>query len=113
MIGGEPGDLHVVINVLPHRIFERRKDDLFMTVPVSFVQAALGGEETVTTIEGKQVKVTIPAETQTHTKFRLQGLGMPRLGGGKGNLFIEAIVQTPRNLTEKQKELLREAFGGV
>ena len=113
MIGGEPGDLHVVINVLPHRIFERRKDDLFMTVPVSFVQAALGGEETVTTIEGKHAKVKIPAETQTHAKFRLQGLGMPRLGGGKGNLYIEAVVQTPRNLTEKQKELLREAFGGA
>ncbi len=113
MIGGEPGDLHVVINVLPHRIFERRKDDLYMTVPVSFAQAALGGEETVTTIEGKQVKVKIPAETQTHAKFRLQGLGMPRLDGGKGDLFIESIVQTPRNLTGKQKDLLREAFGGA
>jgi len=113
MIGGEPGDLHVVINVLPHRIFERRGDDLHMNAPISFAQAALGGEETVTTIEGKQVKVKIPPETQTHTKFRLKGLGMPRLAGGKGDLFIEALVQTPRNLTEKQKDLLREAFGGA
>ena len=111
VIGGEPGDMHVVINVLPHRIFERRGDDLFMTAPISFAQAALGGEETVTTIEGKQVKVTIPAETQTNTKFRLKGLGMPRLDGGNGDLFIEAVVQTPRNLTQQQKERLREALG--
>jgi len=113
VIGGEPGDLHVVINVLPHRIFERRGDDLYMSAPISFAQAALGGEETVTTIEGKQVKVKIPPETQTNTKFRLQGLGMPRLAGGKGDLYIKAVVQTPRNLTQQQKERLREAFGGA
>lgn len=112
-IGGEPGDLYVLLNVLPHRIFERRGDDLFATVPISFAQAALGGEVAATTIEGKQVKVTIPAETQTHTKFRLKGLGMPRLSGGNGDLFIEAVVQTPRNLTKEQKELLREALVGA
>ena len=113
VIGGEPGDLYVLLNVLPHRIFERRKDDLYMSVPVSFAQAALGGEVMATTIEGKQVKVTIPPETQTHTKLRLKGLGMPRLGGGNGDLFIEAVVQTPRNLTKEQKELLREALIGA
>ncbi|MEA2075724.1 MAG: molecular chaperone DnaJ [Euryarchaeota archaeon] len=113
VIGGEPGDLYVAINVLPHRIFERRGDDLYMSMPISFAQAALGGEVLATTIEGKQVKVKIPPETQTNTKFRLQGLGMPRLAGGKGDLFIEAVVQTPRNLREKQKEKLREAFGGA
>jgi DnaJ-class molecular chaperone len=84
-----------------------------MTAPISFAQAALGGEVAVTTIESKQVKVKIPPETQTNTKFRLQGLGMPRLDGGKGDLFIEAVVQTPRNLTKKQKKLLREALGGA
>jgi molecular chaperone DnaJ len=113
MIGGEPGDLHVILNVLPHQIFERRGDDLFMTVPISFAQAALGGEINASTIEGKQVKVTIPVETQTNAKFRLKGLGMPRLAGGNGDLFIEAVVQTPRNLTDKQKELLREALVGA
>ena len=113
MVGGEPGDLYVVLNVLPHPIFKRRGDDLFMTVQISFAQAALGGEITASTIEGKQVKVNIPAETQTNTKFRLQGLGMPRLSGGSGDLFIEAVVQTPRNLTDKQKELLREALVGA
>ena len=111
-MGGEPGDLHVILNVLPHQIFERRGDDLHMTVPISFAQAALGGEVSAMTIEGKQVKVTIPPETQTHTKLRLKGLGMPRLGGGNGDLFIEAVVQTPRNLTKKQKELLKEALVG-
>jgi molecular chaperone DnaJ len=113
MIGGEPGDLHVILNVLPHQLFERRGDDLFMTVPISFAQAALGGEINASTIEGKQVKVTIPAETQTNAKFRLKGLGMPRLAGGNGDLFIEVIVQTPRNLTDKQKELLRETLVGA
>lgn len=113
VIGGEPGDLYVVINVLPHRIFERRGDDLYMTAPISFAQAAVGGEETVTTIESKQVKVKIPAETQTNTKFRLKGLGMSRLDGGNGDLFIKAVVQTPWNLTQQQKERLREAFGGA
>jgi molecular chaperone DnaJ len=113
VMGGEPGDLHVVLNILPHRIFERRGDDLHMAVPISFAHAALGGEVTATTIEGKQVEVTIPPGTQTNTKLRLQGLGMPRLGGGKGNLFIEAVVQTPRNLTKKQKELLKEALVGA
>jgi molecular chaperone DnaJ len=113
VIGGEPGDLYVVINVLPHRIFERRGDDLYMTAPISFAQAALGGEVVAKIIEGKQVKVKIPPETQTNTKFRLKGLGMPRLNGGKGDLFIEAVVQTPWNLTKKQKERLREALGGA
>jgi len=109
-IGGEPGDLYVVVNVLPHRIFERRGDDLYMRTPISFMQAALGDEVTVTTIDGKQVKVKIPAETQTNSEFRLRGLGMPRLGGGRGDLYVEAIVQTPRNLTKRQKDLLRDAL---
>ena len=109
----EPGDLYVVINILQHQIFKRVGDDLFMSMPVSFIQAALGGEAMVETVEGKRVKVTIPAGTQTGTKFRLQGLGMPGTAGddGKGDLYIEANVQLPVNLTERQKELLREAFG--
>ena len=113
-IGGEPGDLYVVLNVLQHPIFERRGDDLYMRTPVSFAQAALGGEVVVTTIDGKHVKVKIPAETQTDTKLRLRGLGMPRInGGGRGDVYVEAVVQTPRDLTERQKELLREALVGA
>lgn len=113
-IGGEPGDLYVALNVLPHPVFERRGDDLYMRTPVSFVQAALGGELTVTTIEGKQVQVKIPAETQTDTKFRLHGLGMPRLDGdGRGDLYVRVIVRTPGNLNARQTELLREALVGA
>ncbi|NQE06763.1 Chaperone protein DnaJ [ANME-1 cluster archaeon GoMg1] len=110
-IGGEPGDLYVVLNVLPHPIFERRGDDLYMKTPVSFAQAALGGEVVVTTIDKKRVKVKIPSETQTNTQFRLHRLGMPRIdGGGRGDVYVEAVVQTPKNLTERQKELLRDAL---
>jgi molecular chaperone DnaJ len=112
-IGGEPGDMYVVLNVLSHPIFERRGEDLYMRTPISFVQAALGGEVVVTTIEGKYVKVKIPAETQTDTEFRLHGLGMSRLDGGRGDLYVEVVVQTPGNLTERQKEQLREALAGA
>ena len=84
-----------------------------MRTTLSFMQAALGDEVTVTTIDGKHVKVKIPAETQTNSQFRLRGLGMPRLEGGRGDLYLEAIVQTPRNLTKRQKDLLREALSGT
>ena len=112
-IGGKPGDLRVVLNILPHPTFERQGDDLYMRTQISFVQAALGGEVVVTTIDGKHVKVKIPAETQTNTKFRLRGLGMPQLNDGRGDMYVEVLVQTPENLTERQKELLREALVGV
>jgi molecular chaperone DnaJ len=84
-----------------------------MRTPVSFAQAALGGEVVVTTIDGKHVKVKIPAETQTDAKLRLRGLGMPRLNDGQGDMYVEVVVQTPKNLTERQKELLREALVGA
>ncbi|RZN34055.1 MAG: molecular chaperone DnaJ [Methanophagales archaeon ANME-1-THS] len=109
-IGGEPGDLYVIVNVLPHRIFERRGDDLFMKMSISFLQAALGDEVLVTTLDGRRVKVKIPPETQTNSQFRVRGQGMPRLKGGRGDLYVEVSVQTPKNLTKKQKELLREAL---
>ncbi len=124
--GGVPGDLYVVLNVLPHPVFERRGDDLFMQTRISFADAALGGEVTVRGLDGKQVRVKIPPETQTNTKFRLRGLGMPRLSGSgsvargsagrgssRGDLYVEVVVETPRNLTTQQKELLRKAFAGA
>ena len=113
-IGGEPGNLRVVLNVLPHPVYERRGDNLYMKAPISFAQAALGGEISVRTIDNKHVKVKIPPETQTHTKFRLHDLGMPKRDGhGCGDLYVRVIVETPGNLTEKQKELLREALSGM
>lgn len=113
-IGGKPGNLYVVLNVLPHPVFERRGNDLSLKVPIDFAQAALGGDIMVRTIEGKQVKLTIPAETQTDAKLRLRGLGMPQLGGkGRGDLYVRVIVETPRNLSAPQKELLRQALVGA
>ena len=113
-IGGVPGDLHVILNVLPHSVFERRGADLYMKVSISFAQSALGGEIMVRTIDGKQVKVKIPAETQTDSKLRLRGLGMLRRGDkGHGDLYVAVVVETPRNLTAQQKELLRQALVGA
>jgi len=113
-LGGEPGDLYVVLNVLPHPIFERQGNDLYIKTPISFAQAALGGDVMITTLEGKHVKLKIPVETQTNTKLRLRALGMPILDGvGRGDLYAEIVVQTPRNLTAKQKELLQQAFASV
>jgi molecular chaperone DnaJ len=85
-----------------------------MRTPISFAQAALGGEVMVTTMDGKHVKVKIPAETQTNTQYRLRGLGMQRLNGeDRGDLYVRVIVRTPGNLNARQKELLREALVGA
>ena len=113
-INGEPGDLYIVLNVLQHPLFERRRDDLYMKAPVSFIKAILGGELMIKSIDGKNVTVKIPAETQTNTQLCLRGLGMPRLNdSGRGNLYLRVVVQTPKNLTERQKELLQEALIGT
>ena len=113
-ISGEPGDVYIVLNVLPHPIFERRGDDLYMEEPISFIKAALGGELMIKSIDGKNVTVKIPAETQTHTQLCLRGMGMPRLNDrNRGNLYVKVVVQTPKNLTKRQKELLHEALFGT
>jgi molecular chaperone DnaJ len=113
-INGEPGDLYIILNVLQHPIFERRRDDLYMKAPVSFIKAVLGGELMIKSIDGKNVTVKIPAETQTNTQLCLRSMGMPRLNdSGRGNLYMRVVVQTPKNLTERQKELLQEALIGT
>ena len=113
-LGGESGTLYVVLNVLPHPIFERQGDDLYMKTPISFTQAALGDDVMITTLEGKHVKLKIPTETQTNTKLRLRALGMPKRDAvAHGDLYVEVVVQTPRNLTEKQKELLQQVFASA
>jgi molecular chaperone DnaJ len=113
-ISGEPGDLYIVLNVLPHPLFERRRDDLYMKVPISFIKAVLGGELMIKSIDGKNVAVKIPSETQTNTQLCLRGMGMPRLeDSARGNLYLRVVVQTPKNLTERQKELLQEALIGT
>ena len=113
--GAPAGDLYVVIHVRDHEIFERDGSNLYCEVPISFTQAALGGEIEVPTLEGK-LKLKIPAETQTGKLFRVRGKGVasPR-GGYAGDLICKVIVETPVKLSEEQKELLRkleESFDG-
>lgn len=106
--GGPPGDLYVQIRVKEHPIFTRDDNNLFCEVPIPFVTAALGGELEVPTLEGK-VKLKIPAETQSGKLFRLRGKGVkPVRGGPVGDLLCRVMVETPVNLNEKQKDLLRE-----
>jgi molecular chaperone DnaJ len=94
--------------VREHPIFERDGKHLYCEVPVSFADAALGGELEVPTLEGR-VKLKIPQETQTGKLFRLRGKGVtPVRGGGAGDLLCRIVVETPVNLTKRQKELLRE-----
>ncbi|SEQ30656.1 molecular chaperone DnaJ [Amphritea atlantica] len=106
--GGPSGDLFVQVNVRDHAIFERDGKHLYCEVPISFIDAALGGELEVPTLESR-VKLKIPAETQTGKLFRLRGKGIkPVRGGAVGDLLVRVIVETPVNLSGKQKELLRE-----
>lgn len=109
-MGGPSGDLYVQIEVRPHDIFERHGEHLYCDVPVSFVDAALGGELEVPTLDGR-VNLKIPAETQTGKQFRLRGKGVNVTqvrGGGTGDLYCRVILETPVNLTGKQKDLLKE-----
>ncbi len=105
--GGPPGDLYVHINIRPHPIFTREDNNLFCEVPIGFVTAALGGELEVPTLEGRVV-LKIPPETQSDKVFRLRGKGVkPVRGGAVGDLLCKVMVETPVNLSEEQKELLR------
>ena len=109
MRGGPPGDLYIFIEVTKHSLFEREENNLFCNVPVSMITAAIGGDIEVPTIDGGRSKVKIPAGSQAGRQMRLRGKGMPALrGGGAGDMFIELAVETPVNLTSRQKELLRE-----
>lgn len=106
--GGPAGDLFVQVNVLPHKIFQRDGNDLYCEVPVDFVDAALGGELEVPTLDGR-VKLKVPPETQTGKLFRLRNKGVtPVRGGAKGDLMCRVVVETPVDLSNKQKELLKE-----
>jgi molecular chaperone DnaJ len=106
--GGPPGDLYVHMNVREHAIFQRDGSDLFCEVPVSIITATLGGELEVPTLEGR-VKLKIPEETQTGKLFRLRGKGVRSVRGNvTGDLLCRVSVETPVNLTKKQKELLKE-----
>jgi len=107
--GGPAGDLYIFIEVEPHPLFERDGQNLYCRVPVSMTTAALGGDIEVPTIDGGRSRVKLPAGSQSGRQMRLRGKGMPALRGATtGDMFIELAVETPVNLTNKQKELLRE-----
>jgi molecular chaperone DnaJ len=107
--GGRAGDLYVRIFVKKHPIFKRKGDDLYISLPVSFSQAALGSEVEVPTIEGKKILVKVPAGTESGKILRIGDKGISRFSRqGRGNLYIELIVRTPKKLTRKQKELLEK-----
>lgn len=110
--GGQPGDLYVFLSVKPHRFFQREASNLYCRVPVTFSTVALGGDIEVPTIDGKRMKVTVPAGTQTGQQFRLKGKGMTVLRSpNRGDMFVEVAVETPVNLSKKQRELLQEFSG--
>ena len=109
MRGGPSGDLYIFIEVREHSLFKRDGADLYCRVPVSMASAALGGDIEVPTIEGGKSRVKIPEGSQSGRQMRLRGKGMPVIRSSeKGDMFIELAVETPVNLTSRQKELLRE-----
>ncbi|MBW3012957.1 molecular chaperone DnaJ [Candidatus Woesearchaeota archaeon] len=106
--GGRSGDLYLILHVKEHQIFERRNNDIYVSVPISFAQAALGSEIEVPTLKAK-AKLKIPAGTQTGTLFKLKGKGVPNLRGyGSGDQMVRVVVEVPEKLNAKQKKLLKE-----
>jgi molecular chaperone DnaJ len=107
--GGPSGDLYIFLSIRPHDFFQRDGADLFCKVPISMTVAALGGEIEVPTIDGKKARVSIPEGAQTGKQFRLRGKGMPVLRSSQhGDMYIQTTVETPVNLTRRQRELLKE-----
>jgi molecular chaperone DnaJ len=107
--GGPPGDLYIFVSLKPHSLFQRDGADLYCRVPISMTTAALGGAFEVPTIAGDKQKVRVPDGTQTGKQFRLRGMGMPVLRSrDKGDMYITVVVETPQNLSRRQRELLEE-----
>lgn len=108
--GGPKGDLYIFVEVVEHDIFERDGPNLYCRAPVPMATAALGGDIEIPTIDGGRARVSVPEGAQTGRKLRLRGKGMPsvRQGGQQGDLYVEMFVETPQNLTARQKDLLRQ-----
>lgn len=108
--GGQAGDLYIFVSVKPHLFFQREGNDLYCKVPVKMTTATLGGNIEVPTIDGTRAKVTVPAGTQSGSQFRLRGKGMTsmRHKNQRGDMFIQSVVETPINLSRKQRELLEQ-----
>jgi molecular chaperone DnaJ len=107
--GGPAGDLYIFLSVKPHSFFQRDGADLYCRVPISMVRAALGGDIHVHAIDGSECKLKIPEGTQAGKQFKVKGKGMPVLRGrDSGDLHVQIAVETPQNLTKRQRELLNE-----
>ncbi|HWJ72671.1 MAG TPA: molecular chaperone DnaJ [Kaistia sp.] len=107
--GGPAGDLYLFLSVKPHQLFQREGADIFCRVPISITTAALGGQFDVPTVEGGKTRVKVPDGTQTGKQFRLKGKGMPVLRSAQmGDMYIQVVVETPSNLSRRQRELLEE-----
>ncbi|WP_343712373.1 molecular chaperone DnaJ [Inquilinus sp.] len=118
MRGAPPGDLYIFLSVRPHPLFQRDGADLFCKAPIPMTTAALGGPIEIPAIDGGRAKITVPAGTQSGARFRLRGKGMSVLrSAGRGDMYVELQVETPVNLTKRQRELLeefeREGGGGT
>jgi len=109
IMGGAPGDLYIFLSIRPHDFFQREGADLYCRVPISMARAALGGSVEVPSITGEKSRVKIPEATQTGRQFRLRSQGMPVMRSTqKGDMYIQVVVETPQNLTRRQRELLTE-----
>jgi len=107
--GGPPGDLYIFLSIATHPFFQRDGADLHCRVPISMVTAALGGEFEIPTIDGSNGRVKVPGGTQSGRRFRLQNKGMPVLRShAAGDMYVQVIVETPQNLSKRQRELLTE-----
>ena len=107
--GGPPGDLYIFISIKPHDLFQRDGADLYARVPIAMTTAALGGEFEVPTLDNGRAKVKVAAGTQPGQRVRLKGKGMPVLRSKDvGDLYVQLDIETPQNLSRKQRELLEE-----
>ncbi|RDD63324.1 molecular chaperone DnaJ [Ferruginivarius sediminum] len=109
MRGAPAGDLYIFLTVQPHRLFQRDGANIFCQVPIKMSTAALGGQVEVPVIDGSRARITVPEGTQTGQQFRLKGKGMSVVrSNARGDMYVEVQVETPKNLSKRQKELLRE-----
>ncbi|MCS5606527.1 MAG: molecular chaperone DnaJ [Alphaproteobacteria bacterium] len=105
--GGPPGDLYIFLSLQTHEVFQRDGANIYCQVPIAMTMAALGGDIDVPTLDGGRVAVTLHEGTQTGQQYRLRGKGMPQMRGrGQGDMYVQTMVETPVNLSKKQKELL-------
>ncbi|MSP67297.1 MAG: molecular chaperone DnaJ [Alphaproteobacteria bacterium] len=107
--GSPAGDLYIFVSVTAHRLFQRDGANIYCRVPIPMALAALGGQIDVPTVGGTRARLTIPEGTQSGHQFRLKGKGMPVMRGqGQGDMYVQAVVETPMNLNKRQRELLQE-----